>query len=251
MNRESWMEKCRNWKEKWPVVQEQSSKLNDDSDGINLYKFIEVLNQNLKDDSVVTWDSGSSAYVVNQALELNSPNQRSIGPFAQGGMGCALSISAGVSLAKNKGEVICCLGDGSFNTNPQSLAVIKKHNLPVKIFVWNNNGYMSIKNSQDKFYEGRRIGTCSDDGIFFPKIEDIAKTYKIRYNFISLIVNLDIEIKKTLNTDGPIITEVMCQELHDIAPSITTFKNEKGQNEQHDFSNMHPFIKNIENEKIK
>ncbi len=251
ITKQDWLNKCKEWKIKWPIFQEQGDKLNDDKLGINLYKFYEVLNQNLKEDSVVVWDAGSSLYVSNQSLMLDGKNQRSIGSLAQAEMGAALGMSAGVSFAKNKGETICCIGDGSFNTNIQALSVIKQHNLPVKIFVLNNSGYLSIKNSQDKFYQGRRIGTDSKDGIFFPEIFRIAKCYEIDYTIISGIINLDKGIKHCLSINKPIICEVICQELQDISPSITAFKNKEGKMEQHDFSNMYPFIEDIEKEMIK
>jgi acetolactate synthase-1/2/3 large subunit len=248
--KKEWLDKCLSWKEKWPVHLEQGDKLNDDSNGINLYKFIEVLNQNLKEDSVITWDAGSSLYVTNQALRLNGKNQRSIGSLAQAEMGAALGIAAGVSFAKNKGEVICVVGDGSFNTNPQALAIIRKHNLPVKIFVLNNGGYLSIKNSQDKFYEGRRIGTDFTDGLFFPRLLHLSKAYNINYITINSINEIDRGIKAILSISEPIICEVICQELQEISPGITASKNADGKLEQCGFENMAPFIKDIEKEMI-
>lgn len=241
MNKQQWLSKCLSWKEKWPVFQEQGKKLEDDKNGINLYKFYQILNNNLKKDSVVCWDAGSSLYCSNQALRLNG-EQRSIGSLAQAEMGCCISLSAGVSFAKNKGEVICCIGDGSFNTNPQALAIIKQHNLPVKIFVLNNQGYLSIKNSQDKFYEGRRIGTDSKDGIFFPKIEDIAKSYEIDYCLCSNIKELQFAFNYSLYQNFPVITEIICQEIQDINPSIVGKKKEDGKIEQCDFSDMYPHL---------
>lgn len=239
----NWLDKCAEWKRMWPVYSEQGNKLNDDSNGINLYKFYEILNQNLKEDSVVTWDAGSAAYCSNQCLRLNGGSQRSIGSMAQGEMFACLGISAGVSFAKDKGEVICCCGDGSLQGQIQALALIKRHNLPIKIFVFNNNGFLSIKNSQDKFYEGRRLGTGPDDDYFFPKTEDIAKTYKIEYIKTSLICNLDWNIKETLKWSGPIICEIICQEKQEILPTVTAIKTTNGKLEQCDFSNLAPFLK--------
>jgi acetolactate synthase-1/2/3 large subunit len=250
MNKQPWLSKCLEWKTKWPVPQEQGDKLNDDSNGINLYKFIEVLNQNLKEDSVITWDAGSSLYVTNQALRLNGKNQRSIGSLAQAEMGAALGISAGVSFAKNKGEVICIIGDGSFNTNPQALAIIRKHNLPVKIFVLNNDGYLSIKNSQDKFYEGRRIGTDKNDGLFFPEIKKIADAYDIPHTKVTNIYGMETLLPMIFKKEDYLICEVICQESQEISPGITASKNADGKLKQCGFENMAPFIKDIEKEMI-
>lgn len=243
INKSDWIDKCKGWKKKWPVFQQE---YNNDTNGINIYKFIEVLNHNLKPDSVICWDAGSSLYTTNQGLKLNGAEQRSIGSLAQAEMGAALAMSAGISSAKNHGEVICIIGDGSFNTNPQALSIIRKHNLPVKIFVLNNNGYLSIKNTQDKFFNGHRIGTCINDGLFFPKILNIAKTYEIDYYIIDKITSLDYEIKICLNTNKPLICEVICQEQQEISPGITAIKTDSGILEQCDFSKMSPFLSDEE-----
>lgn len=251
LTRQDWLNKCLEWKNKWPVFQEQHEKLEDDSNGINLYKFYQALNENLNPDSVIAWDAGSSLYCSNQALMLDGKNQQSVGSLAQAEMGAALAMAAGVSFAKEKTDCICCIGDGSFNTNPQALSIIKYYNLPVKVFVLNNSGYLSIKNSQDKFYSGRRIGTDKKDGIFFPEIQNIAKVYELQYQKISSISDLNSSIKNILNQSGAVICEVICQEIQDISPGITALKNQDGKMEQCDFSNMAPFIDNIENEMIK
>ena len=251
MNKQIWLSKCLSWKEKWPVFQEQGSKLNDDSAGINIYKLLDILNQNLKKDSVITSDAGSAFYTTNQAFRLDGENQRLICSLAQAEMGAALAISAGVSFAKNKGEVICIIGDGSFNTNPQALAIIKKHKLPVKIFILNNGGYLSIKNSQDKFYEGRRIGTDNKDGMFFPEANKISQAYEIKFYAINLIENCDKIVKDVLDENEPVICEVICQEIQEISPGITASKNVDGKLEQCGFENMAPFIEGIEKEMIK
>ena len=242
MDKQHWISKIKEWKEKWPVFQEQGDKLNDDLNGINLYKFYEILGQNLKEDSVVVWDAGSVLYCSNQSLRLNGQNQRSIGSLAQAEMGAAIGIACGVCFARNKKEVLVTTGDGSLNTQIHSLAIVKKHNLPLKIFILQNFGFLSIKNSQDKFYEGRRIGTSEKDGYFFPKIVNIAKTYEIGYLKVNKISNLDYVIKQAMNLNEPVIVEIICQEIQEISPGITAKKTPEGKYEQCDFSNVVPFL---------
>lgn len=237
----TWMEKVRYWYNKWPVFDEQPD-LNNDSNGLNLYKFYEILNQNLRKDDVLTWDSGSSLYCSNQSLKFNNNSQRSIGPLAQSEMGAGLGFSIGISLAREKKDVICIIGDGSFNTNIQSLAVVNKHDLPIKIFVLENGGFLSIRNSQDKFYEGRRMGTSEKDGYFFPRICLLASAYNITYEEVSNAEELDKKIKLAFSINGPRIIEVHCKENQEISPGITAKKNADGTLEQCDFSNMAPFL---------
>ena len=238
MNKESWIKKCQHWKKSWPVFQES---YNDDSHGIDLYKVIEIMNDNLNEDEPIVTDAGSAFYICNQGFKPKK-GQKIICSLSQGEMGAALGIASGVCFARDKKQTIVIQGDGSFNTNPQALAVIKKHNLPIKIFILNNNGYLSIKNSQDKFYEGRRIGTCGDDGIFFPSINKIANAYDIKYCLIKTIKDFNQEIDSILKDEQPYICEIKCKEIQDISPSITASKDESGKYIQNDFSNMHPFL---------
>ena len=257
MNKQEWLNKCNYWKNKWPVPQEQGDKLNDDTSGLNIYRFIQELNKNLKEDSVIVSDAGSSLYSCGQGLQLNK-NQRWICSWGQAEMGASLGMSVGVCFARNKKETIVVTGDGSLNTQIHALSIIRKFNLPIKIFILQNRGFLSIKNSQDKFFEGRRIGTDSTDGYFFPEIENIAKTYNIRYckiNKINSISNnsLAIGIPWILSWNEPFICEVICQEIQEISPGVTATKTPDGKLEQCDFSNLAPFMSEEEynNEMIK
>jgi len=242
MTKQDWLNKCLSWKEKWVASKEQGDKLNDDSNGINIYKFIEILNQNLKEDSIIVSETGSSCYTAAQGLKLNG-KQRWICSWAQIEMGSALAMSVGACLGNDRKETVVIIGDGGFNTNPQALAVIKYFNLPIKIFVLQNNGYLSIKNTQDKFFNGLRIGTSVNDGLFFPNIQHLASAYQINSLKIERISTLESSMKThIMKTNTPLIIEVICPELQEIYPGITASKNENGTLIQNDFSNMFPFL---------
>lgn len=241
MTREEWLNKTLYWKQKWPVPIEQGDKLHDDQNGLNLYRFIDYLNNNLQEDSVVVSDAGSSLYICGQGLQL-SQKRRWICSWAQAEMGAAIGMGCGVCFARDKKNTIVVTGDGSLNTQIHSLATVRKHNLPIKIFILQNQGFLSIKNSMDKFYEGRRIGTSSQDGYFFPEIVKIAAAYEIDYLKINKIHEMDYVIRQVMDSNQPCIIEVVCQEIQEIYPSITAFKNKDGKMEQHDFSSMTPFL---------
>lgn len=223
MNKQEWLNKCNHWKNKWPQL--GLLEFEDDSRGINLYKFIEVLNKNLEEDSVIVGDAGSSIYVNSQSLQLKGL-QRFILDSSQSGMGASIPMSIGVCLARNKKDTIVITGDGSFNTNIQELAVIKYHNLPIKIFVWNNLGYLSIRNTQDAFYGGRRFGTDSKTGLYFPDLCKIAAAYEIGYLKINYNTSLDFVIKQSMKLNEPCIIEVKCDPEQKIQPSLA-FKDGK------------------------
>ncbi len=244
MNKEEWIEKCLFWKKKWPQL--GLPEFEDDSRGINLYKFIEILNQNLKDDSCIVSDAGSATYVTSQGLELKE-NQRFILDSSQSGMG-AWQSCIGVSLARNNQEVLVITGDGSIMCGIESLAVIRYLNANIKIFVWNNGGYLSIKNSQLAFYGGRIFGTDSNHGLFFPNIEKIANAYEIKYQYIHNIIDLNNKISNIMNLNESCIIEVRCDNEQKIQPALA-LKNGKSCK----LDCMSPFLSDeeIENESIK
>src|SRR5690349_4752180 len=108
INKQQWLEKTSRWKNKWSQFLPEYEK-----NPINLYKFVEILNKNLKEDSVICGDAGSVGYVLAQSLQLKN-NQRFILDSGQMSMG-AWPLGIGVCLARDKKQTIICTGDGSFN----------------------------------------------------------------------------------------------------------------------------------------
>jgi acetolactate synthase-1/2/3 large subunit len=238
-NHQEWVNKCQHWKNKWPIF---NIKDNDDSEGINIYSFIEILNKHSFENEIYVSDAGSAYYVTCQNLKIKE-KQKFIISGSQAEMGFALPASIGVYFADNTKNVIVITGDGSFNTNIQELATIKYFNLPIKIFILNNNGYLSIKNTQKKFYEGREYGTGFNKGIWFPQLEKIAKAYEFDYIKIDSNEKLIKNITNILSNKNPIICEVICKEIQEIVPTLALKKDEKtGKNIQCGLDDMYPFL---------
>jgi acetolactate synthase-1/2/3 large subunit len=137
------------------------------------------LNTYKPDDSVVISDAGSAYYVCSQATDIKGKN-RYITSSAQAEMGFTIPACIGAAFAGSP-CVIGVTGDGSLQMNIQELQTIKHHNLPIKLFVWNNDGYLSIRTTQKKFFEGREIGTDDESGVSFPNLSKIAHAYDLEY----------------------------------------------------------------------
>jgi acetolactate synthase-1/2/3 large subunit len=239
MNKKEWLTKCNRWKKKWPLY---ISDYECDKNGINLYTFMEELNKAMSAKLTIVCDAGSAIYVPCQNLKLKK-KQVFILSGAQADMGFAVPAAIGVSLADKTKTVAVITGDGSFNTNIQELAVIKNLNLPVIIFVWNNNGYLSIKNTQSKFYGGRVYGTDTKTGLWFPDLKKVANTYEMSY--IKLKRNSDFKknISSILNTTVPMICEIICKEDQQIVPTLMLKKDKiTGKNIQPSLQDMYPFL---------
>ena len=234
-----WLDKVKKWKNMWPLYLEEYK---DDTTGLNLYTFIEIMNNKMTSNETIVCDAGSAIYVPSQNLKMKE-GQRFVLSGAQADMGFALPASIGVYLADKTKNVLVFTGDGSFNTNIQELATIRNLNIPVKIFIWNNSGYLSIKNTQRKFYEGRIFGTSSGNGLWFPEIEKVAQAYEFSYYSIKTNQDLENLADEIFNQEGPTLIEVICQPNQEIVPTLMLKKDPKtGYNIQCGLHDMYPFL---------
>jgi len=195
----------------------------------------------MKDDSVVVSDAGSAFYVTTQGIQIRS-RQRSVTTGGQAEMGYTLPAAIGVCCARDNAEVIGITGDGSFQLNIQELQTVVHHDLPIKIFVWNNNGYLSIRATQRKFFEGRLIGTDPESGVSFPSLEKIAGAYGITYARVERAGSLVQEIRDVLDCPRAVICEVMCNPDQEIVPTVSSMRKEDGSMVSKPLEDMYPFL---------
>jgi acetolactate synthase-1/2/3 large subunit len=234
MTKQEWLDKCSHWKQKWS----QREYLPDDN-GLDIYAVLDAISKNSPDDAVIMCDAGTAYYVVPQAYKFKG-TQRLVMSQSQGDMGWALPASIGVAKAGAK-HVICIVGDGSFMSNMQELAVIREHNLPIKIVVLNNSGYLSIKNTQTKFYEGRVHGVNAKTGVWFPKILNLAVAFDLGYVEIWDMESLAINLNLSTSSFGPVLFNFICTPDQQVLPS-QSFKDGK----QAPLHDMIPFLSDEE-----
>lgn len=235
-----WSNNCLEWKEKYPVCLEEYYE--DDSQGINMYVFVEELSKYFKDDSVVVTDAGSAVYVPAQGIKTQSKNQRYITSGAQAEMGFTLPAAIGVCVARDGKEVLGITGDGSFQMNIQELQTLVYNNYPVKLFVWNNDGYLSIRATQNKFFNGRFLGTDSTSGVSFPSVEKLADAYGIDYYKISKIEDFDTKMPIIMSLNKPVLCEVMIIRDQEVIPTVSSKKTESGKLVSAPIEDMYPFL---------
>ena len=231
-----WQKQCIKWRDEWPII---PAKKSDDS-GIDLYDFTGKLNKYKPDSSVVISDAGSAYYVCSQATGIKG-NNRYITSSAQAEMGFTVPACIGAAFAGSP-CVIGVTGDGSVQMNIQELQTIRHHNLPVKLFVWNNSGYLSIRTTQKKFFEGREIGTDEDSGVSFPRLAKIAHAYDIDYVKISDYDSLTPALATIFGDNEPMIIEVMCQKWQEVVPTLQGRKNPDGTISAPPLEDMYPFL---------
>lgn len=234
MTKQEWLDKCSHWKQKWS----QRQYLLDDN-GLDIYAILNAISKYSADDAVIMSDAGTAFYTVPQAYKFKG-TQRLVHSQSQGDMGWAIPAAIGVAKAGAK-QVICIVGDGSFMSNMQELAVIREHSLPIKIIVINNSGYLSIKNTQSKFYEGRVHGVNPQTGVWFPDFLNIATTFELPYVRIKYMESLTVDLKLFLHKFGPVLFNCICTPDQQVLPS-QSFKDGK----QAPLHDMIPFLSDEE-----
>jgi acetolactate synthase-1/2/3 large subunit len=234
MTKTEWIEKCNFWKEKWKVI--QPTHLTETTD-IDMYAVFDTVNK-YSQDYTITSDAGSSYYISCVALSVKH-DQRFISSVSQADMGWAVPGSIGIALSSNK-PVICIVGDGSFMSNLQELAVVKQNNLNIKFIILNNKGYSCIRNTQNKYYEGRVYGTDTENGVWFPSFENVAKTFELVYYRMNNIADL-AKLEDLLQIAGPAIIDIKCNSNQEILPA-QNLKNGK----QAGLHDMFPFLDDSE-----
>ena len=241
---EQWIIKCNNWKHKWPVFQKNYL---DTSKGINMYLMLEKINEISSENNIIVSDAGSSLYVTSQAIKIKK-GQKHIGSLAQADMGFTLPCSIGASIKKPESNIIGITGDGSFQMNIQELQTIVSYNLNIKTFVLNNGGYLSIRNTIDKFFEGRHLGTDKHTGLDFPDLEKISIAYGIKFYRLNTLDDINRLLSEILNQTGPVLIEVICLFKQEIIPSLSSKENENGVLVSQPLDNMYPFLDTSEYE---
>ena len=233
-----WLNKCNEWKQKYPVVLKE---YNDDTNGINSYKFIDIINKYTKNNMHIVVDVGTPFYVVAQSIAMKK-NQRYITAGGTGTMGFTIPASIGVAVSTPNDTVIGITGDGSFMQNMQELQVLKHHNFNVKIFIINNNGYYLINQTQKKYFNGNFVGESEVSGISFPNFEKIAYAFDIKYYMLETIKQCEEKLNSILLEKGPTIIEVIVDKNMEIMPLNASEIKEDGTMISKPLEDMYPFL---------
>ncbi|NLI78220.1 MAG: thiamine pyrophosphate-binding protein [Candidatus Riflebacteria bacterium] len=230
-----WLRTCRRWLRQYPVCLPDYAQ--EDRNGINLYQFIDRLSACIRPDDVVVSDAGSVYYAVAQGLRQGIL-------LTSGGiatMGYSLPAAIGAAEARN-GRVVAITGDGSLQMNVQELQTVVHHRLPVKLFVISNQGYLSIRFTQDRFFAGRRLGEGAASGVSLPHLGRLARAYGLDYCAVRRHRDLDRTIRKVLATPGPVVCEVFGSPDQAIVPTVSSVKLEDGSMVSKPLEDMFPFL---------
>src|SRR3989344_3282475 len=219
-----WLEWCQVRKKQYPVVLDEYRKQSEQS--VHPYHFIEELTSALDNNAIVVAGNGTACVVLFQAGIVKS-GQRIFWNSGCAAMGYDVPASIGAALAGNR-DVVCITGDGSIQMNLQELQTIRHYNLPVKIFVLNNQGYHSIRMTQTAFFDGNFIGCNKDCGVSFPDNSKLADLYGLKYFKIDSTVQMKQTISDVLSNSGAALCEVVLGYDYVIVPRLSSKKESDG-----------------------
>ena len=204
---EAWIEKCRHWKSKFAVDNEEFISELKAENKIDLYSLMDFLDTVLPDDATVITDAGFEELIVPSAIRFKE-GQRCLFPAAQGAMGYAIPAITGAYNAGRK-NIVCIVGDGSIMMNIQELQMISAQQIPVKILVINNSMYAVIRKRQRDLFRERTVGTDPCDGVPEPDFSKIADCFGFGYRRISNREEL-LTLLPALSDGEREITEIIC-----------------------------------------
>ena len=214
-----WLSYCKEMRVKYPKL----LKEHDSPNYINSYKFIDKLNDKLNDDDIIVTDMGTALLSGHYGIKIKE-HQVMFTSLGLGEMGYGLPGAIGASFTNLKKNVICLNCDGGMMMNLQELQTIKHHNLPIKIVIFNNDGYLMIKHTQKMLFNGVYNGVNTNTGLSLPNFEKVSNTFDFPYYQIKTWDDYNNKIVDFLSIEGPSVCEIFMDPEQDFIPKVRGIK---------------------------
>ncbi len=232
-----WLKWCKERVARYPAVMPHQRGPKDGR--VNPYHFIDRLFSHLTPDDMVICGDGTANVVTFQAAQ-NKKGQRIIANTGNASMGYDLPAAIGAAVAGEGRRVICLAGDGSLQLNIQELQTVVHNRLPIKVFVLNNDGYLSIRLSQQNMFK-RLTGEGPQSGVSFPNIVKVAEAYGIPATRIGYD-DLEAGIQTALEQPGPFVCDVLLDTDQPFEPRISSRQLPDGRIVSSNLEDMYPFL---------
>lgn len=234
------------WKQSYGKYRTYNSSKSIGDEYIDPYEFLDLISDELSDDDVIAVDGGGTAlYMPFQSMRLKG-DQRMIVSAGIGSMGIGLPEAVGACFAHDKKRVLCVIGDGSMQFNIHELQTIKHYDLPVKILIINNEGYLAIRHTQGAFLEERYAGSSDEGGISMPDYSKVVPAYGIDFMRVSIEDDLKSAIKTFLEADKACVCEILTSPQQELIPRMAFRPQEDGSFASTTLEDMAPFLEEEE-----
>ena len=237
-DRKEWLAYCRRMKEKYPVIlPEHRSR----TDYVSSYVLPEAVVRHAPDPLTVVTSNGIAYTSTFQAIPIRR-GMKMFSNEACASMGYGLPAAIGAAFADSGRTVVCFEGDGSIQMNLQELQTLVNYRLPIKLFVYNNAGYLSIKTTQRAFFNGRFVGSEAGSGVILPSFEKLAAAYGLPYFKLENNQELDAKLPRIFATPGPVLVEVVLDPFEVLGPKAASKKLPDGTMVSAPLEDMAPFL---------
>lgn len=233
-----WVARCQDWRRRYPIVQPE---YREQSGGVSTYCLSEALSAELGDGDVVASGSSGAGIELFLLTFQVKEDQRVLHSRGLGAMGFGLPASIGACLGSGRARTVCVEGDGSFQMNAQELETIRRLQLPIKVFVINNNGYASIRASQENYFQ-HLVAADSTSGLSLPDVRKVAEAYGIPSVLIASQRDLRDQIRAVLETAGPVVCEVLAPPEEQRAPRLSSMQRPDGSMVSKPLEDLWPFL---------
>ena len=234
-----WLDNCHELRKKYPVVTLQHKNA---IDYVSAYYFIGELCKLLKEDDVIVPESsGGAGEITYQAFQLKK-GQKMKNAAGLGSMGFGLPYSIGSCIANNKRRTILINGDGAFQLNIQELETLHRLGLPIKMFIWNNDGYASIRAMQRNNFDGHYVASEEESGLTMPNISRVAEAYGFKTYRIQDNEELDKILPEIMADNKPVLCEVMVLPEETVSPRVKAIVGENGKIKSGPLETMWPYL---------
>ena len=243
-----WLATCQRWKKEYPAV--LSRQWEENGETANVYAFVRYLSSRLPENSLTAVSNGACCVVGNQAYVIQK-GSRMANNSAVASMGYGLPAAIGTCIGGGRRTTICLEGDGSIMMNLQELQTVLTNRLPIKLFLINNNGYHSIRITQNNlFKEHSKIGIGPESGdLSFPEFKKIAEAFGYSYYCASSNKEMKKVVDKVLAENGPVFCEIFTDTTQVWEPKSSTKRLSDGTLVSPPLEDLAPFLPREELEK--
>lgn len=211
----SWRKKIRSWKKRYPVCTKEDYAA---KGKINPYVFIKELSKVAREGEIIVTDTGANICWMMQAFETKA-NQKIFSAWNHTPMGYSLPASIGAALGSRK-EIVCLIGDGGLMMCMQELATVRRYNLPIKIFIFDNKGQATVKQTIEIWLKSRYVAVDEESGLSFPEYSKLAEAFHLPYYSLKDHADIQRNLKSIFDQKGPLICHLAISETHRIVPML-------------------------------
>jgi acetolactate synthase-1/2/3 large subunit len=223
-DRPGWLGACRDFKTRYPTLMPDYFA---DRDHVSAYVFAAELGKALSEDAVVVTGNSMDFWALYQAMPTKR-HQRFFTNLNFGAMGWDLGAAIGACAGRGGAKTVLVTGDGGMQTNVQELTTIGHNRMNIKVFVFSNAGYQSIRATQETFFNSHYVGSSAETGVGIPSFPKLADATGLGYARIRNNAELASEIPKVLASDGPVLCEVMLSPTQERLPRVKSYRREDG-----------------------